>query len=146
MPLWIILCVVFAAGAVGGAINALLADNGFIIRPFMERRVQGAHIIHPGFVGNVLIGAVAAVVSWGLYGPFASMDLLEREALSLTPSTFASSILVGVAGAKWLTSEVDKRLLRVAASQAAKGRSSPETSAQILISSPAEALRMTKKL
>lgn len=150
MSLWLILKILLVtgsvgiAGALGGVVNALISNNGFIL-PYVEQ-VNGIRITRPGFVGNVFISAVAAVISWGLYGPFAQANLLEGQALSLTPSTFAGAILVGTAGAKWLTNEVDKRLLKVAAIEAAKAHSSPEAAEVMLWASPVETLNITKKL
>ncbi len=135
---------VSVAGAIGGVVNALITNNGFIW-PYVEQ-VNGIRITRPGFVSNVFISAIAAVISRGLYGPFAQANLLEGQALSLTPSTFAGAILVGIAGAKWLTNEVDKRLLKVAAIEAAKAHSSPEAAKLMLWASPAETLNITKKL
>ena len=150
MSVWLILKILLvtgsvgAAGAVGGVANALISNNGFIW-PYVEQ-VNGIRITRPGFLGNVFISAVAATISWGLYGPFAQANLFEGKALSLTPSTVAGAILVGTAGAKWLTNEVDKRLLKVAAIEAAKAHSSPEAAQQMLLASPAETLNITKKL
>jgi hypothetical protein len=45
------------AGAVGGVVNALMSDNGFVL----PKTAHG--IIRPGYLGNVLIGAVAAGIS-----------------------------------------------------------------------------------
>lgn len=150
MSLWLILKILFVtgsvgvAGAIGGVVNALITNNGFIW-PHVEQ-VNGIRITRPGFVSNVFISAIAAIVSWGLYGPFAQANLLEEQALSLTPSTFAGAILVGTAGAKWLTNEADKRLLKVAAIEAAKAHSSPEAAELMLRASPVETLNITKKL
>jgi len=144
MTLWVILELVFLAGAIGGLVNAMITDNGFFC-PRVEQ-VKSIRVVRPGCIGNVFVGAVTAVISWGLYGPFAEANLLENHKLSLTPSTFAGAILIGVAGAKWLTSEVDKRLLKAAVSQAAKAHSSPEAAEQMLMASPAETLNITKKL
>ncbi|MBD2121349.1 hypothetical protein [Trichocoleus sp. FACHB-262] len=150
MSLWLILKILLVtgsvgvAGAIGGVVNALLTDNGFVW-PYVEQ-VNGIRITRPGFIGNIFISAVAAVISWGLYGPFAQANLFEGQAWSLTPSTFAGAILVGTAGAKWLTNEVDKRLLKVAAIKAAKAHSSPEVAELMLWASPSETLNITKKL
>jgi uncharacterized membrane protein YeaQ/YmgE (transglycosylase-associated protein family) len=144
MSLWLIFGAVFLAGSIGGVINAMITDNGFI-RPHPER-INGTLIMRPGYIGNILIGAVAAVVSWGFYGPFASANLLEPQAVSLTPSTLTGAILVGIAGAKWLTNEVDKNLLKAAASEAAKGQPSVEAAQDILIASPAQALNIAKNM
>lgn len=152
MTLWLILKVIFVvgavgfAGAIGGVVNAIITNNGFIW-PYVEQ-VNGIRITRPGFVGNVFVSAVAAVLSWSLYGPFAEANLLlEDQALSLTPSTFAGAVLAGIAGAKWLTNEIEKRLLKVAAFQAAKAQSSPKTADRILMaSSPWDVINITKQL
>jgi hypothetical protein len=38
--------------------------------------------------------------------------ITERTKISLTFSALAGAFLVGVAGAKWITNEVDKKLLK----------------------------------
>ncbi|HNY33072.1 MAG TPA: hypothetical protein PKK68_00310, partial [Methanothrix soehngenii] len=63
--------VIMLSGAVGGIVNALVSDNGFI-KP-SEESAGEVTIIRPGFAGNVLLGAVAAFVSWGLYGAFSNV-------------------------------------------------------------------------
>ena len=72
MQVWIMLAIVCAAGATGGVINALLTDKGFI-KPDKER-VGDVKVYRPGFIGNIFTGAIAAGVSWGLYGPLSSYD------------------------------------------------------------------------
>ena len=155
MSLISVLIVVFIAGAIGGAVNALLSDNGFTMpKKSPTNGANGAGIWRPGYLGNIVIGAVAAVISWGLYGPFSAAYLLGSsltpetapQRFGITLSAFVGAILVGVGGAKWLSDEVDKRLLKAAASEAAKKEASPEVSAQILASSPAEALNVARKM
>lgn len=63
MMLWMLLAV-FAAGGVGGVVNALMTDNGFAL-PRFEQVTTGVNILRPGFVGNVIIGAVAALMILG---------------------------------------------------------------------------------
>ena len=48
--------------------------------------------------------------------------------------------LVGIGGARWLTNEVDKKLLRAAASKAASGQPSDQKAIRISAAPPAEAL------
>jgi hypothetical protein len=152
MSLWVLLSIVCAAGAVGGIANALLTDNGFIL-PHPEETESSA-IIRPGFLGNIFVGAIAAGISWGLYGPFAAALIIgsqpgataSTEAFGLSLSALVGALLVGVAGAKWLTNEVDKRLLRAAASRAAASNPLPDASRRIAVSSPAEALRIARSL
>ena len=73
MPMLIPIGVIMLSGAIGGIINALVSDNGFI-KP-SEETAGEVTIIRPGFAGNILLGAVAAFISWGLYGAFANTVL-----------------------------------------------------------------------
>jgi hypothetical protein len=114
MSAWSVLLVVFGAGVVGGTINALISDNGFVL----PRRMSG--ILRPGWLGNAMIGGVAAVVSWSLYGPQSARSILSWSSDSLPLSAFGGAILVGVAGSRWLSNEVDKTLLRAAGVEAAR--------------------------
>ncbi len=94
----------------GGIINTLMNDGKFRLPQY------NGGVLCPGFIGNVLIGGFASVISWSLYGAGAGVDLArqagERQAVSLTMGALAGAALVGFAGAKWLTSEVDQKLLR----------------------------------
>lgn len=143
--LWLIL-IVMLAGGLGGVVNALLSDNGFILPKSAE--TNDGRIVRPGFLGNILIGGTAAAISWGLYGPFSAYPLFgdtstdTSEPIFLTLSALVGAVLVGVAGARWLTNEVDKTLLRVAASQAAAGPEDPGKASKILTASPAQALNL----
>lgn len=77
----------------------------------VKNPVSGARALSQIF----LIGAFAAFSSWSFYGSGASIDLADkslRTVTSLRFSALAGAFLVGVAGAKWITSEVDKRLLK----------------------------------
>jgi hypothetical protein len=106
---WTCAILVVSAGALGGVVNALLTDNGFIL-PQMKRSV-----LCPGFISNVLVGAFAAFSSWAFYGSGSAIDLAqmtEQAQVSLRFSALAGAFLVGVVGAKWITNEADKRLLK----------------------------------
>lgn len=150
----LMLFVVFAAGGLGGVVNALMTDNGFAI-PRFEQAGNGARVLRPGFAGNVVIGAVAALVSWGLYGPLATYIVLGSEGalktntsatIGLSLASLVGAILIGIGGARWLTSEVDKNLLRAAATNAAGKAASPGASEQIAMASPAQALSITRDM
>ena len=147
MTLWVLLAIVFVAGAVGGVINAWMSDNGFML-PRTEES-GGNLFIRPGFLGNIITGGVAACVSWGLYGPFAAAYIVGGPASGaagaapgLTLSALVGALLVGVAGARWLTAEVDKKLLRAAGTALASSPANPELAARIGSASPAAMLRM----
>jgi hypothetical protein len=151
MSIWNLLLIVCAAGGAGGIVNALLTDNGFIL-PRTETATQ-VKIIRPGVIGNIIIGAVAAGISWGLYGPFnlavvfgatpPSADPLPQPYLTL--AALVGAVLVGIAGAKWLTNEVDKKLLRAAAGEAAARPSKPDAAREIMLAMPADALSIAKR-
>lgn len=112
-----LLAVVFAAGAVGGVVNAVTTENGFVL-PRREL-VNGVWVWRPGFLVNVFVGGVAGAVSWGLYGPFATQYVIGGPGINadigLSLAALAGAVLVGVAGARWLTSEADKKWLRALA-------------------------------
>ena len=143
MSLWSILAVIGVAGAVGGAVNALLSDNGFLL-PKLE---DG--IMRPGYIGNMFISAIAAVISWGLAGQFSNQLLDEptpANGYHLPLGALAGALLVGVAGARWLTDEVDKKLLRAAAGEAAARSAVPAAGRTIMNATPAQALKIAKRL
>jgi len=56
------------------------------------------------------------------------------------------AILIGVGGARWLTSEVDKNLLRAAVAEAAGAQPSAAASQQIALAAPAQALNVAKSM
>lgn len=106
---WICASLITVFGGLGGVVNALLSDNGFAL----PRRESGVWC--PGAISNILVGGFAAFSSWAFYGSGASVELADRSlrsVISLRFSALAGAFLVGVAGAKWITNEVDKRLLK----------------------------------
>jgi hypothetical protein len=155
MSIWYLLLIVCIAGAVGGVVNALLTDNGFAL-PRSKVVEDGISILRPGVFGNILIGAVAAGVSWGLYGPLATYIIIGSdkamannppEGIWLSLSSLVGAVLIGIGGARWLTAEVDKSLLKAAATKAASAQ--PATlgvAQQIALASPAQALDIAGEL
>ncbi len=147
MNVSILLLFIFVAGAVGGLVNSLLSNNGFIL-PRCEEK-EKTRIFRPGVLGNVIIGGVGATVSWGLYGPFSAAYIVggltggsQAGNIGLTLSSLFGAVLIGIGGARWLTNEVDKKLLRAAASEAAAGEQNEDRARQILVAPPAEAFRI----
>ena len=127
----------------GGVVNALLSDNGFAL-PRKEPQVWC-----PGAISNILIGAFAAFSSWAFYGSGASVELADKDlrtVISLRFSALAGAFLVGVAGAKWITSEVDKRLLKESVKVAVNSNKLPkEKSEHITEGSPRQVLHDVKE-
>jgi hypothetical protein len=136
---WIPVILAFVAGALGGVLNAIMTDNGFIVPKFATVQ-DNVQIWRPGVLGNVVVGAVAALVSWALYGPSAGLSVGDFKA-DLTWAGFASAVLVGIGGARWLSSEVDKSLLKGAAAVAASKQANQQLVAQMGTLAPAAALR-----
>ena len=145
--IWLALVIVAVAGAIGGAVNAYLTDNGFVFKK--NETVDGTVIVRPGFLGSMSVGAIAAVASWGLYGPFASANIIGSAAAgaaapSLTLSGMIGGLLVGAGGGRWITDHVDKQMLKAAAVKAST--TNPAASAQIAIARPAQALHVARSL
>ena len=139
---WICASLIAIFGGLGGIVNALLSDNGFAL----PRRESGVWC--PGVISNILIGSFAAFSSWSFYGSGASIDLADkslRAVMSLRFSALAGAFLVGVAGAKWITSEVDKRLLKETVHVAVNSDKLPkEQSEHITEGSPRQILQKVK--
>lgn len=143
MNIWVFLAAIFVAGVIGGIVNAFMSDNGFVFP-----RVTGG-IVQPGGVGNAFIGGIAAVVSWGLYGPFAGTPIFSGQAApaaGFTLSALVGAILVGISGARWLSNEVDKRLLRAAGVAAARQPSRADLASEFTTATPAAAFRAASAL
>jgi hypothetical protein len=141
---------ILMSGAVGGIVNALITDNGFISP--REETLGDVRIIRPGFAGNILIGAVAAFIYWGFYGEYSSTIIYGAQpgtastVLDLTLSSVALSILVGMAGARWLTNEVDKTLFKTAAVTAAASNQSFKDAHRMAVATPAQAFNIAKRM
>jgi hypothetical protein len=71
---WICASLICLAGAVGGAVNALISANGFVL-PTVRRSIWC-----PGFLANLLVGAFAAFASWAFYGSGAGVELAAKTA------------------------------------------------------------------
>src|ERR1700745_3921124 len=110
MNAWTCALLIGIAGACGGFLNALLTDNGFPL-PHVKSGVWC-----PGALTNIMVGAFASFASWALYGSGEGVELLDishtRTQISLRFSALAGAFLIGVAGARWLTNESDKLLLK----------------------------------
>lgn len=108
---WKIIFTVVLAGCVGGFLNSAITGEFKL-----PKKDEEAGVYRPGWMGNVFIGGIAALVYWGLNGPMASA-VLFGEANNLATSTvlhvteLIGAVLSGVAGGRVLTNEVDKKFL-----------------------------------
>jgi fluoride ion exporter CrcB/FEX len=139
------------AGAIGGLINAFLSDNGFVL-PKQEVTSTG-FLWRPGYLGNILVSTAAAIISWGLYGPYSTYVLIAGTSetaqsavkLELSIANLVGALLVGVAGSRWLTSEVDKNLMKATVTAAVATAADPAKAASLVNATPSQALQIVKK-
>jgi hypothetical protein len=137
---WGILAAVSGAGAVGGLINALLSDSGGLQLP---KPMHG--VIQLGFLGNMVLGIFGAVTTWGLYGPLKDAVLIGANPGNALPANLTVTALIGAAlagagGAKVVSNEIDKVVLKKTAVEAAKKDADPALAATISTSMPMAAL------
>lgn len=146
--MWNVLLYIIVAGAVGGLVNALMSDNGFIM-PRAEK-IGDVRVLRPGVFVNIIIGIVAACISWGLYGPMAAYNIIgvpsAQSDPSLTLSALVGALLVGVGGSRWLTNEVDKSLLQGAAAKLASSPSDKDKAVEVALASPAQAAALAESM
>ena len=102
-------------------------------------------IVRPGYLGNMLVGALAALASWGMQK---NAVLIGGPATTLTFSTadLAHAIVIGFAGASWFKSHIEKVILQRTAVVAASKAADPAAANQIATSTPMEALRVAKRM
>ena len=113
--LWQVIGLVFVAGCIGGFVNALLA--GELELPRYRKECATLYL---GWVGNALIGGVAALVFWGLYGPLAKATILGSVAATassveptLAVGEMCGSLIAGLGGGQLLPTLVDNRCLNI---------------------------------
>jgi len=142
MLFWWITGVIVFFGALGGVINALMSDSGFIMPGRYDE--GGNKVWKPGVLGNMLLGAAAAFITWGLYGPFTELVLMPpdpKTQATLTLSALVGAFLVGIGGSRIITSEVEKSVLSRTAVQAANLSASPQIAGDIAsAATPSDAL------
>src|SRR6266536_5225022 len=100
MPEWLLILI---AGAIGGLVNTFLSEGGFIA-PMTFTDARGHRRWHPGTAGDVVVGAVAGIVFWGLYTPDPSFNS------SATVRPVVGSLLAGLGGGRVLTGYLERFL------------------------------------
>ena len=148
VALWDALGIVCAGGAVGGLVNAFGANQGFGLPEIIT--TAGARIWKPGGLGTILVGAFAAGVNWGLYGPFSSYLMYGtspgNQSIGVTLAALVTAALIGYAGARWLTNEVDKKLLRTTAEVAAVADPNSKAAAMMATATPEGCLEIANDM
>jgi hypothetical protein len=150
MHAWQASLMIVAAGALGGVVSAFLSeDRGFALPRAVP--TDGGTVLRPGFAGHVLVGGVASFISWGLYGPGADTVLVGGGSAAagmtgMTAGAVAGAMGVGVGGAKFLATYVDKKLLRATASLAAGKSADPEAAGHLDVAEPTAALGIAQRM
>jgi hypothetical protein len=129
---WAIVIVV-ACGAAGGFVNVFIGDSGLHL-PKLENGV-----FLPGFLGTVLVGALAALGSWGATKAIAIFGT-AAPALSFSTGDIANALIIGFGGAKWFKSEGEKDVLQKTAAIAAGKPSDQNAAIAIASGTPNQAL------
>ncbi|GAC1404154.1 MAG: hypothetical protein NVSMB49_22430 [Ktedonobacteraceae bacterium] len=150
MSIWVVIGIVCLAGAIGGLVNSFSSDDG----PKIPTNEAG--IFLPGFISHVFLGAVAAGLSWALYGPasqatvavIGSPPAQAAPTYSLTLAALAGAVFVGIGGANWIANEVNKRATIAAAQKIMVGKqtATPEQreTFKSMLASPVDALAFAK--
>jgi hypothetical protein len=125
-------------------VNALLSSNGFVLPKI------SSGILQLGIIGNLLLGAFAAVISWGLYGPLKDAVLLGTQPSSRLPANLTVTAVVGAAlagtgGARVVSNEIDKKFFKSTATVAAQKAPSQALAATVATTSPADALEKARQ-
>jgi hypothetical protein len=128
------LIIVIVAGAAGGFVNVFIGDSGLHL-PHTDNATQ---TFQPGFLATVLIGALAALGSWGMTKAIVLSGAAPTA--SFSTADIANALLIGFGGAKWFKSETEKDVLQRAAAVAASKQPDPTAAATIATASPHEAL------
>ena len=138
---WLAPFLIALAGFVGGAMKTFVTGTGDIELPSTNAGPNGVKIVRPGWISNLGVGAIAALVSWALYGAGAGKEIFSTVPNDLTWSGWGAAVLVGIAGSGWLSAEVDKTVFRKTAVIAAQKAANPALSATISAASPDQALK-----
>src|SRR5688572_28289119 len=95
-----VICLVFIAGCIGGLVTSLIA------REFqLPKTDKKANVYSPGWIGNVAVGGIAAIVFWGLYGPFSNAPVIggqSAQSVSLKLGELFGSLMTGIGGGRLL--------------------------------------------
>jgi hypothetical protein len=139
MDVTLMIIIVIVTGAVGGFVNVFIGDSGLHLPKFENDTFQ------PGYLGTVLVGALAALGSWGAAK---AVVIFGHDATSIvfTTGDIANALMVGFGGAKWFKSEGEKDILQKTAGIAASKSADPQAAATIANSTPIQALVAAMKM
>jgi hypothetical protein len=125
--------IVIVCGAAGGFVNVFIGDNGLHLP-----RIQNG-MLEPGFLGTMLVGAAAALGSWGATKAITIFGA-SAAPLSFSTGDIANALILGFGGAKWFKSENEKDILQRAAAIAATKAPNQQAAIAIASGTPRAAL------
>jgi hypothetical protein len=148
IPVYIALLIIALAGCLGGFINSLLININLVKATnnlsIADRQLRLNYLV------NTIAGAVAAAISWGLYGPLANAGIFSKtDTNSLSLSALLGAVSVGFSGSSWLTTHADKREWQKNTQEALKvdpQKVTPTEVAKIASLGPVEAERLIKEI
>ena len=130
---------VILMGGLGSLVSLFIGDNGWHL-PMID---QG--VFRPGYLGNMLVGGLAALASWGMLQA-AVLIGAKHDALVFKTSDMSNAIIVGFGRASWFKSQIEKVILQKTAAVAAGKPSDPGAAGQIASATPMEALRVANNM
>jgi hypothetical protein len=100
--LFCFILIVFSLGGIGGFIAFLISRKG------KSKKLSLNEIKSFTCFFDVLLGGVAAIVIWCMYGPLAQLNImsLHNVTFCVSLSQLVSSVLVGMGGANILESQL----------------------------------------
>ena len=133
------LAIIFVAGALGGFVNVFIGDPGLHLPKFDRETFQ------PGFLGTMVVGALAALGSFGA-AKAATIFGDTHASMVFTTADLANALMVGFGGAKWFKSEGEKDVLQKTAAIAAGKSADPNAAATIATGTPMQALEAARAM
>lgn len=130
------------AAAAGGALNVVVSRD-YRFWPSVRWDVPGSRVVRPG----LLLGAVAGAGPAGLLVVIGHMITGAATSVYTIALLVAGSLSLGFVVSRWLTSEMDKRLLRAALRQAcAAPAASPDVVRAVLAAAPQRAYELASEM
>lgn len=108
MSPWYLLLILAGIGLLGGILNSLIKDKGFVM-PHTIKLDDGSSLWQPGFIGNMIIGAFAAAIVSGLSGPLSQLSTGSNSEYDITATIMISALVAGFGGAKILSDFFDNK-------------------------------------
>ncbi len=125
---WAPLVIVLAVGALAGWLNGFLTKSAFVL-PRLYRR-DGQWMIFPGSLGNGVGGALAALLTVGLGGPWGAGLFSPTGAEPVvTPALLLAAAVAGFTGSRVLTGERNTQALSLGVVDALLRRADPAAAA-----------------